>query len=209
MKKKTKSIRILMILMAVAGTLLLIDHFERMDFTRPQQIERSVLRNLSRQFKRRFVIQQMTCSERGGDGYVAEEDYPDYPVYFSYPGYFYRDYFFHNQGMRGNVDTVRVQRVLETYFKNEGETAISSVNVNLQWDASLLAMLDALDRDPTIEELSEIPFFIKIWQPEFTEQSSGRAQFPRLILSIEDPGQMESVMELLRFQFPNWILPDE
>ena len=180
-----------------------------MDFTRPQQIERSVLRNLSRQFKRRFVIQQMTCSERGCDGYVAEEDYPDYPIYFSYPGYFYRDYFFHNQGMRGNVDTVRVQRVLETYFKNEGETAISSVNVNLQWDASLLAMLDALDRDPTIEELSEIPFFIKIWQPEFTEQSSGRAQFPRLILSIKDPSQVESVMELLRFQFPNWILPDE
>ena len=54
--------------------------------------------------------------------------------------------------MRGNVDTVRVQRVLETYFKNEGETAISSVNVNLQGDASLLATLDALDRDPTIEE---------------------------------------------------------
>ena len=209
MKKKSKSIRILMILTAVAGTLLLIDHFERMDFTRPQQIERSILRNLSRQFKRRFVIQQMTCWERGCDGYVAEEDYPDYPIYFSYPGYFYRDYFFHNQGMRGNVDTVRVQRVLEAYFKNEGETAISSVNVNLQGDASLLAMLDALDRDPTIEELSEIPFFIKIWQPEYTEQSSGWPQFPRLILSIEDPGQVESVMELLRFQFPNWILPDE
>jgi hypothetical protein len=70
-------------------------------------------------------------------------------------------------------------------------------------------MLDALDRDPTIEELSEIPFFIKIWQPEFTEQSSGRPQFPQLVLSIEDPGLVESVMELLRFQFPNWILPDE
>ena len=41
------------------------------------------------------------------------------------------------------------------------------------------------------------------------EQSSGRAQFPRLILSIKDPSQVESVMELLRFQFPNWILPDE
>ena len=54
-----------MILIAVTGTLLLIDHFERMDFTRPQQIERSILRNLSRQFKRRFVIQQITCSERG------------------------------------------------------------------------------------------------------------------------------------------------
>ncbi|WP_370774131.1 hypothetical protein [Holdemania massiliensis] len=70
-------------------------------------------------------------------------------------------------------------------------------------------MLDALDRDPTIEECGEIPFFIKIRQPKFTEQSSGRPQFPRLVLSIEDPTQVESVMELLRFQFPNWILPDE
>ena len=83
------------------------------------------------------------------------------------------------------------------------------MNVNLQGDTSLLELLDALDRDPTIEELGEISFFIKIRQPDSTEQSSGRAQFPRLILSIKDPSQVESVMELLRFQFPNWILPDE
>ena len=195
-----------MILIAVTGTLLLIDHFERMDFTRPQQIERSILRNLSRQFKRRFVIQQITCSERGCDGYVAEEDYPDYPIYSSYPGYFYRDYFFHNQGMRGNVDTVRVQRVLEAYFKNEGETAISSVNVNLQWESSLLELLDALDRDPTIEELGEISFFIKIRQPDSTEQLTAEAQFPRIVLCLDNANDRESVIEMLHSYFPNWLL---
>lgn len=80
------------------------------------------------------------------------------------------------------------------------------MNVNLQGDTSLLAMLDALDRDPTIEEIGEIPFFIKIWQPDSTEQLTAEAQFPRIVLCLDNANDRESVIEMLHSYFPNWLL---
>ena len=80
------------------------------------------------------------------------------------------------------------------------------MNVNLQGDTSLLELLDALDRDPTIEELGEISFFIKIRQPDSTEQSSGRPQFPRIVLCLDNANDRESVIEMLHSYFPNRLL---
>lgn len=204
MEKKTKITVVVMVLIAVFENLILIDHFLRLDFSRPQRIERHILRCLSRQYHREFVIQQIHCDADSCDGYAAEEAYPDYPIYFSYPDFFYRDYFFAYKGTLGNVYSVRVGRVFDAELKKQEWLAIEPASVNLQWDLSILSMLESLDRDPTIEELGEIPFTVVIHTLDGKEFPADR-QFPCIDLWMEE-NQREILAAQLREQFPDWTI---
>lgn len=65
-------------------------------------------------------------------------------------------------------------------------------------------MLESLDRDPTIEELGEIPFAVVIHTLDGKEFPADR-QFPCIDLWMEE-NQREILAAQLREQFPDWTI---